>query len=81
MSALLFGSLAAVANAGQALISKELTLRAPARQLIGVLYAGNAVVLLYRISDVPHAADPAPTTAAALDDLLSPAAAEPLPSG
>ena len=46
MIAVLFGSLAAVANAGQALISKELTYRAPARQLIGVLYAGNALVLL-----------------------------------
>ena len=46
MIALLFGSLAAVANAGQALISKELTYRAPARQLIGVLYLGNALVLL-----------------------------------
>jgi drug/metabolite transporter (DMT)-like permease len=44
--AVLFGSLAAVANAGQALISKELTYRAPARQLIGVLYVGNALVLL-----------------------------------
>jgi drug/metabolite transporter (DMT)-like permease len=28
------------------LISKELTYRAPARQLIGVLYLGNALVLL-----------------------------------
>ena len=46
MSALLFGSLAALANAGQALLSKELTLRAPARHLIGVLYLGNALVLL-----------------------------------
>jgi drug/metabolite transporter (DMT)-like permease len=46
VSAVLFGSLAAVANAGQALISKELTLRAPARQLIGVLYVGNCLVLL-----------------------------------
>lgn len=46
MSAVLFGFLAALANAGQALISKELTYRAPARQLIGVLYAGNALVLL-----------------------------------
>jgi drug/metabolite transporter (DMT)-like permease len=44
--AVLYGSLAAVANAGQALISKELTYRAPARQLIGVLYVGNALVLL-----------------------------------
>lgn len=46
MSTVLFGALAALANAGQALISKELTYRAPARQLIGVLYAGNALVLL-----------------------------------
>lgn len=46
MGAVLFGFLAALANAGQALISKELTYRAPARQLIGVLYAGNALVLL-----------------------------------
>lgn len=46
MIAILFGFLAALANAGQALISKELTARAPARQLIGVLYAGNALVLL-----------------------------------
>ena len=46
MSAVLFGLLAALANAWQALISKELTYRAPARQLIGVLYIGNALVLL-----------------------------------
>lgn len=46
MSTVLFGLLAALANAGQAIISKELTYRAPARQLIGVLYAGNALVLL-----------------------------------
>ncbi len=46
MTAVLFGLLAAIANAGQALISKELTTRAPARQLIGVLYLGNALVLL-----------------------------------
>ncbi len=46
MIAVLFGLLAALANAGQALISKELTYRAPARQLIGVLYVGNALVLL-----------------------------------
>ena len=38
--------LAALANAGQALLSKDLTARAPARQLIGVLYVGNALVLL-----------------------------------
>jgi drug/metabolite transporter (DMT)-like permease len=46
VSAVLFGLLAALANAGQALISKDLTYRAPARQLIGVLYVGNALVLL-----------------------------------
>lgn len=46
MTAVLFGLLAALANTGQALISKELTYRAPARQLIGVLYVGNALVLL-----------------------------------
>lgn len=46
MSAVLFGALAAIANAGQALISKELILRAPARQLIGVLYLGNCLVVL-----------------------------------
>ena len=41
MTALVFGILAALANAGQALLSKDLTARAPARQLIGVLYAGK----------------------------------------
>jgi drug/metabolite transporter (DMT)-like permease len=46
MTALVFGFLAALANAGQALLSKDLTSRAPARQLIGVLYIGNALVLL-----------------------------------
>jgi drug/metabolite transporter (DMT)-like permease len=46
VSAVLFGLLAALANAAQALISKQLTYRAPARQLIGVLYVGNALVLL-----------------------------------
>jgi drug/metabolite transporter (DMT)-like permease len=46
VSAVLFGLLAAIANAGQALLSKELTTRAPARQLIGVLYLANALVLL-----------------------------------
>jgi len=46
VSAILFGLLAALANAGQALISKELTYRSPARQLIGVLYVGNALVVL-----------------------------------
>jgi drug/metabolite transporter (DMT)-like permease len=46
VSAILFGLLAAVANTATAIISKELTTRAPARQLIGVLYACNALVLL-----------------------------------
>jgi drug/metabolite transporter (DMT)-like permease len=46
VSALLFGVLAALANAATAILSKELTARAPARQLIGVLYAANALVLL-----------------------------------
>ena len=46
MLSILFGLLAALANAAQAVISKELTTRAPARQLIGVLYLGNALVLL-----------------------------------
>ncbi len=46
MSAALFGLLAALANAAQALISKDLTRRAPARQLIGALYVCNALVLL-----------------------------------
>jgi drug/metabolite transporter (DMT)-like permease len=44
--AALLAILAAVANAAQALISKELTGRLPARQLIGVLYVCNALVLL-----------------------------------
>jgi drug/metabolite transporter (DMT)-like permease len=38
--------LAALANATQAVISKGLTARLPARQLIGVLYLCNALVLL-----------------------------------
>jgi drug/metabolite transporter (DMT)-like permease len=46
LSAILFGLMAALANAAQAVISKDLTARAPARQLIGVLYTGNALVLL-----------------------------------
>ena len=46
VSAVLFGLLAALANAGQALISKELTYRAPARQLIGVLYVGGVAQIL-----------------------------------
>ncbi len=46
MSAALLAVLAALANAAQMLISKGLTRRLPARQLIGVLYVGNALVLL-----------------------------------
>lgn len=46
VSAAAFGLLAAMANAAQAVLSKDLTRRAPARQLIGVLYLCNAVVLL-----------------------------------
>jgi drug/metabolite transporter (DMT)-like permease len=38
--------LATVANAGTAVISKALTTKLPARQLIGVLYVCNALVLL-----------------------------------
>jgi drug/metabolite transporter (DMT)-like permease len=41
-----FGILAALANAGQALISKGLATRFPARQLIGPLYLANSLVLL-----------------------------------
>ncbi|MEO5964354.1 MAG: EamA family transporter [Candidatus Limnocylindrales bacterium] len=44
--AALLAVLAAVANASQAVISKGLTARLPARQLIGVLYVCNALVLL-----------------------------------
>jgi drug/metabolite transporter (DMT)-like permease len=44
--AALLAVLAAVANACQAVISKGLTSRLPARQLIGVLYVCNALVLL-----------------------------------
>ena len=44
--AALLAVLAAFANAGQAVISKGLTTRLPARQLIGVLYVCNALVLL-----------------------------------
>ena len=46
MSAIAFGLLAACANASQAVISKGLTTRFPARQLIGVLYVFNCLVLL-----------------------------------
>ena len=44
--AALLAVLAALANAAQAVISKGLTNRLPARQLIGVLYVCNAVILL-----------------------------------
>jgi drug/metabolite transporter (DMT)-like permease len=44
--AALLAILATVANAAQALISKGLTTRLPARQLIGVLYVCNALLLL-----------------------------------
>jgi hypothetical protein len=40
------GLVAAVANASQAVINKELTTRYPARQLIGALYLCNFLVLL-----------------------------------
>lgn len=46
MSAALLAVLATLANAAQILISKQLTRSLPARQLIGVLYLGNALVLL-----------------------------------
>lgn len=46
MTEALFGLFASVANAAQVVLSKDLTERAPARQLIGVLYLGNALVLL-----------------------------------
>ncbi|HSO28460.1 MAG TPA: EamA family transporter [Candidatus Sulfomarinibacteraceae bacterium] len=44
--AALLAILAALANAAQAVISKGLTARLPARQLIGVLYVCNALILL-----------------------------------
>ncbi len=46
MIAVLLGVLAALANASQALVSKRLTLHYPARQLIGVLFALNCLVML-----------------------------------
>ena len=46
MTAVILGLLAAVANASQALVSRRLTFRYPARQLIGVLYVLNCLVLL-----------------------------------
>lgn len=46
MTPALLAILAAAANAAQMVISKSMTRRMPARQLIGVLYIGNALVLL-----------------------------------
>lgn len=46
MDAAILGLLAAVTNGAQALINKGLTERYPARQLIGVLYLTNCLVLL-----------------------------------
>ena len=46
MITVVLGLLAAVANASQALVSRRLTFRYPARQLIGVLYVLNCLVLL-----------------------------------
>ncbi len=44
--AVALGLLAAIANASQAIVSRRLTFRYPARQLIGVLYVLNCLVLL-----------------------------------
>ncbi len=46
MTAVILGLLAALANTSQALVSKRLTLRYPARQLIGVLFVWNCLVVL-----------------------------------
>jgi drug/metabolite transporter (DMT)-like permease len=46
MNAAVLGLLAALANGAQALVNKGLTERYPARQLIGVLYLTNCLVLL-----------------------------------
>lgn len=46
MPAAVFGLIAAVANAAQSVLSKELTTRYPARQLIGPLFGFNALLLL-----------------------------------
>jgi drug/metabolite transporter (DMT)-like permease len=46
MPAAVFGLVAAFANAAQSIMSKELTTRYPARQLIGPLFAFNALLLL-----------------------------------
>jgi drug/metabolite transporter (DMT)-like permease len=59
VTAVALAVLAAVANAAQMLISKGLTDRLPARQLIGVLYVGNAAVLLPFAPFVPWRWSPA----------------------
>jgi drug/metabolite transporter (DMT)-like permease len=46
VTAVILGLLAALTNSAQALINKGLTERYPARQLIGVLYITNCLVLL-----------------------------------
>jgi drug/metabolite transporter (DMT)-like permease len=46
MPAAVFGLIAAFANAAQSILSKELTTRYPARQLIGPLFCLNALLLL-----------------------------------
>lgn len=46
MITVILGLLAAVANASQAIVSKDLTGRYPARQLIGLLFLCNTLVLL-----------------------------------
>ncbi|MBX3028863.1 MAG: EamA family transporter [Chloroflexi bacterium] len=46
MIAVILGLLAALANASQALVSKRLTVHYPARQLIGVLFLWNTLVML-----------------------------------
>jgi drug/metabolite transporter (DMT)-like permease len=46
VTAVILGLLAALANASQALVSKRLTVRYPARQLIGVLFTWNCLVML-----------------------------------
>jgi drug/metabolite transporter (DMT)-like permease len=46
VTAVILALFAAIANASQALVSKRLTLRYPARQLIGVLFAWNCLVML-----------------------------------
>jgi drug/metabolite transporter (DMT)-like permease len=53
MPAAVFGLVAAIANAAQSIMSKELTTRHPARQLIGPLFACNALLLLPLAPFVP----------------------------